>query len=184
VKHGTASGYNRGCRCDECRVAHTEYNREYMKRWMAENRERYAEIKARHRAKALAELQNPDDPRHGRAGTYALGCRCERCREAHSRADRERRERFRVRCSREGCEKVLRGNYRNSGLCAKHDPKAIEARRVVNQRSRDKALAELRASDSDPRHGTETGYVLGCRCERCRGGAAEQRRLRKMGMDA
>lgn len=32
VEHGRRSSYQRGCRCDECRQAHTEYQREYQQR--------------------------------------------------------------------------------------------------------------------------------------------------------
>ena len=34
----------------------------------------------------------PDDPRHGTAHGYDVGCRCERCRAAYGAARRERRK--------------------------------------------------------------------------------------------
>lgn len=36
-----------------------------------------------------------------------------------------------------------------------------EARRIGRY------LAELEADENDRRHGTQTGYAYGCRCERC-----------------
>ena len=32
IRHGTQSGYTRGCRCDECVEVHRDYNREYQRR--------------------------------------------------------------------------------------------------------------------------------------------------------
>ena len=31
ITHGTVSGYQRGCRCEACRKARSDYNREYHK---------------------------------------------------------------------------------------------------------------------------------------------------------
>lgn len=31
----------------------------------------------------------------------------------------------------------------------------------------ERGLREMEADCNDPRHGTRTGYVYGCRCERC-----------------
>ncbi len=35
VKHGTRTGYVRGCKCDECTDADARYQREYRRRWRA-----------------------------------------------------------------------------------------------------------------------------------------------------
>lgn len=42
---------------------------------------------------------------------------------------------------------------------------------------RQRALAEMRADPGNPRHGTHDGYVMGCRCERCRGAEAAYKRV-------
>ncbi len=40
--------------------------------------------------KRLAEMQaNPEDPRHGTKTGYAYGCRCDRCKQAHSAYQRK-----------------------------------------------------------------------------------------------
>ncbi len=37
LRHGTASGYSRGDRCDDCREAYRVYQREYMRRFRAKH---------------------------------------------------------------------------------------------------------------------------------------------------
>jgi hypothetical protein len=67
--HGTANGYNnRGCRCDECRAAWRDYERERRRKRGQLPR---AEWIARQRAKRTHTI-----------GTYNKGCRCDQCREA------------------------------------------------------------------------------------------------------
>lgn len=61
--HGTASAYNKGCRCAECREG---------------NRERCAATRA-----ALRRVA-PGGVPHGAAGYSNYGCRCEVCTEANS----------------------------------------------------------------------------------------------------
>jgi len=58
-KHGTRSRYMRGCGCDACREASTDWHREL-----------------RHSG------QTP--PHHGESGYFNYGCRCEICRAAGS----------------------------------------------------------------------------------------------------
>jgi hypothetical protein len=77
VKHGTRYAYKRGCRCDPCRVAHTEY--QWESRMMRYDR-------------PLA----PDDPRHGKASTYTNhGCRCRACTAANTAVGTARTQRLR-----------------------------------------------------------------------------------------
>lgn len=59
VPHGTAKGYNYGCRCDDCKEA---------------NRDRYREAKRRRLARPV-----PDHV-HGSWNGYSnYGCRCSEC---------------------------------------------------------------------------------------------------------
>ena len=52
--HGTATGYGRGCRCDACRKAHTEYSRGHR----ALLKQRRKELEEAQR-RALVELEGP-----------------------------------------------------------------------------------------------------------------------------
>jgi WhiB family redox-sensing transcriptional regulator len=62
--HGTRTTYNRGCRCDACRIA---------------NR-RYAET--RRRAAGMQPLAVGPQTGHGTLAHYRQGCRCDACRSA------------------------------------------------------------------------------------------------------
>lgn len=79
-EHGKLRGYNRGCRCDECRDAVTTYRRKLRK----QAKERAASGRAKFK--------------HGYSGYRDWGCRCETCQAAHAaknaqyRQDREERE--------------------------------------------------------------------------------------------
>lgn len=52
--HGTETGYGRGCRCDACRKAHTEYSRDH--RALLKQRRKEREEAQR---RALVELEGP-----------------------------------------------------------------------------------------------------------------------------
>lgn len=43
-----------------------------------------------------------------------------------------------------------------------------EGAREAVRRSRERGLRQLQEDPEDPRHGTATGYIYGCRCESCR----------------
>lgn len=45
--------------------------------------------------------------------------------------------------------------------------KQLSGDKTREQVRRERRLAELKADFSDPRHGTITGYGLGCRCRKC-----------------
>ena len=68
MKHGTDSAYRTGCRCGECKQAHTA-----------------AERKRRGPKKLKPAYMC------GTTRTYAKGCRCPKCKEAKSAADYKRR---------------------------------------------------------------------------------------------
>lgn len=105
-RHGKLGSYQAGCRCDSCLAIGREHGRTYMAKWTRENPERQAAIAERHTEKALKELsEDPDDPRHGKEGTYTLGCRCGRCRDAHRTKNRERDARKREAEGREKGER-------------------------------------------------------------------------------
>lgn len=66
LTHGKRSTYNRGCRCDECRAAHTRYS---------------AELRERHKERLdTAQFE------HGAAAYSNWGCRCDVCTKAHTQA--------------------------------------------------------------------------------------------------
>jgi hypothetical protein len=65
--HGRSGRYNSGCRCDECKAAHS-----------VRMRGLFAQLRARLAA-------DPSAAPHGAEGTYSnWGCRCEDCKAAHS----------------------------------------------------------------------------------------------------
>lgn len=66
ITHGKASTYRHGCRCDDCRSAHTDH----CKRKRAERRSRPHE-----------EIP------HGLGGYRNWNCRCEVCKAAKSEAN-------------------------------------------------------------------------------------------------
>jgi hypothetical protein len=63
-KHGTVSGYSRGCRCDDCRTAKRAYSQE-------QRRKRRAAVEA-----GEANFE------HGYVGYTDWGCRCDVCKAA------------------------------------------------------------------------------------------------------
>lgn len=70
-RHGSATGYTYGCRCEACAEARRAYE-------------------VQKKARVLqALLADPDDSRHGSTYGYQCGCRCTACTEANRRKSRE-----------------------------------------------------------------------------------------------
>lgn len=72
--HGTNAGYGRGCKCADCKKAHSEdVGRNHLKN--------HPEPKAPYR-KHGGDKAHADFP-HGLNAGYVAGCRCEACAEVH-----------------------------------------------------------------------------------------------------
>lgn len=64
AQHGTNARYAGGCRCDDCKKAHSDYQK-------------------RHRKDRLPDLlANPNHPAHGTVNGHKTGCRCDKCNQA------------------------------------------------------------------------------------------------------
>lgn len=96
TQHGTMNEYNNyGCRCDLCRAAGVQWQREYRERpcingcgrmvWGNDKRTGLC-------VPCLAESRTiPLEERHGTELGYKKGCRCDQCRQAASDSRRRRR---------------------------------------------------------------------------------------------
>lgn len=69
TEHGTHTRYRSGCRCQQCKTAHTESNKEYRRR-------------------NKSHLIGPTQI-HGTATRYRYGCRCDECSRAMSEYHKE-----------------------------------------------------------------------------------------------
>jgi len=105
--HGTKSKYNMGCRCDDCRKAIADYNRELVERHSKLPKSKiphgvdgYANYRCRCRKcvkiynayvkMRLSLPRTPEDYHHGTVHCYCYyKCRCEKCVAAKLAADRE-----------------------------------------------------------------------------------------------
>jgi hypothetical protein len=86
MNHGKVSSYANGkCRCDRCKRAWSEYQSRYRK----DNRKATAAITDRYR-RAVAESRDETGmsrliKTHGLPGSYNSGCRCQDCRSANNK---------------------------------------------------------------------------------------------------
>ncbi len=71
-EHGTRARYRAGCRCEDCRRANREYNREW------------------HRERSLKLGKKRRVAKHGTESKYMAGCRCRPCIDGRNRARNER----------------------------------------------------------------------------------------------
>lgn len=57
LRHGTTSGYSRGCRCDDCVEAYRVYQRAYMRRFRAKRDAPQPEETPQERRQRLYEVE-------------------------------------------------------------------------------------------------------------------------------
>lgn len=88
IKHGTASAYFNGCRCDQCKEAGRLHRQ----------KGNHAAFEAGTARKPplfmLGDRTQPfdeSDSRHGSISAYSMGCRCPKCKDA-GKAYREARK--------------------------------------------------------------------------------------------
>lgn len=140
VKHGTRNAYlKRACRCDECRAANAEYNRQWRDR----------------RAGGVAPEANASLP-HGRLATYNnCNCRCEPCSQAMREHKMERATQIRgTEPSMHGLDGYKRFGCRCAVCCAALDEALVKLRRY-------RAAVQARTLDVAARNGHQwTGPEL------------------------
>jgi hypothetical protein len=74
-RHGTLTGHAAGCRCEKCRNAKSEYDKQFN-------------------LNLLQKMQNdPNHKNHGTTTGYKVGCRCENCKDTYSKYQRQWRKR-------------------------------------------------------------------------------------------
>jgi hypothetical protein len=118
IQHGTYNAYrNRGCRCDACRTAHTDYCRTHQKAGYERVPCACGKTKRPDAVKCRACRNAEVAADHGTESKYSAGCRCDECREAATAAKRRRREAARVPCSN-GCGRMVEGINRRSAVKA------------------------------------------------------------------
>jgi hypothetical protein len=88
--HGTQSGYRRGCRCTQCRLAANDAKQA----WRNAHREYYNAQNREYRRQMRAKRGEPEV--HGTLASYTNhNCRCEACTEANRVAQAAKRTRYR-----------------------------------------------------------------------------------------
>jgi hypothetical protein len=113
VQHNNST-YNKGCRCDTCREAHTQYRRD---------------------ARARAATRPPAS--HGESGYRNSGCRCEVCRKANTETIRAARAALAKKEPRAHNASTYQNYGCRCGVCR-------EAVRVARARYRKSARARQR----------------------------------------
>jgi hypothetical protein len=86
VRHGTTTGYGRGCRCDQCKTAKAQADATYRARVQP--------------AVVRGDVQPAvvrGDVQHGTTHGYAKGCRCDDCRAAKAKVNHAYKARRRAR---------------------------------------------------------------------------------------
>jgi len=126
----------------------------------------------------IAARLPPDDPRHGKRAGYRAGCRCDACRDAASKYNRDK-YRSRVLTGipdndpRHGTTAGHAAGCRCDACCSAH-----------REQGRDRQRNLQPIPPADPRHGTKAGYLNKCRCEPCRNAFRKYQRSRKFNTTA
>jgi len=113
---------------------------------------------------------------HGTSGGWHSGCRCARCRQAHSDTQRTwKRARAQERLPTDVRQQLVDAIYDRKPFRQVLGDLGLTPNQVWGltktdeewSRALDAALTETRRSDQ--RHGTNAAYVAGCVCKECRG---------------
>ena len=113
-----------------------------------------------------------DNVRHGASAGWHTGCRCGRCRQAHSDTERARgRARAQARLPVEVRQRLLDATYRGELFRATLRDLDLTSNRVFGLAKTDEKWSEqleaaLTASRRDDlKHGTTQAYVRGCKMQ-------------------
>lgn len=142
ITHGV-SGYRRGCRCDDCRTAIREYQREYKAR--KPKAPRVSKAKGR-------EGRTVKEWMHGTHTGYSYGCRCDECKAHHARSR-----------PKSNTNHGTQYGYRKGCRCSS----CVKAVRDARLRRAGREVKPKRTIPYDD-HGTRKRYAQGCRCPKCR----------------
>lgn len=165
--HGSLTRFTQSkCRCQECREAYTEWSRGRAK-VIAIGEALCPDCDFRSSPQGVVRHRNLRHGLvHGLASSYTRGCRCEGCRAARARWQREKQaDRGERKRGDEACHLCDESGFAN---IATH-------------------LRTRHGIDTTPPHGTPSRYAYRCRCEPCRAAAsraraeARQKALRRSG---
>lgn len=169
--HGSASSYARGCRCDPCKAAQSEY--------------------ARNRIQRLREETPFEDIPHGTMNAYTVyKCRCGSCKHLGAQAARAYREKKGLgdlpgpiphgttggyvnhKCRCDSCKKA-HSDYRwVYNLRSRYGLTPLEYREILHRQDNRCAICRDSFALVPPNvdHDHETGSVRGLLCTRCNSG--------------